>query len=238
MDEQNLEAPTSPLSSPEDKTQVIMDLVSALDAFESATPVTGFPEKMADKAKAARALAAELKDDLLLLKQNLEEAGKDLVKLQGAGSPPMESAPADEAELGRFASLSSRLDCVASECERRGLRKLAATIDTISNSLEKKSFTFKDPETTAIFDVFDDYADNIYSGDNTAKAGGCWAQLKAAAGLMDDNLSHLIMPKIKELGQLAEESVPMADGKAVESAVNDLTKTVSGILKAHKAGQS
>lgn len=121
-----------------DKSQVIMDLVSALDAFDAATPVTGFPEKMADKAKAARALSAELKDDLLLLKQHLEEAGKDLSKVQTADAPTFAPQGEDDgADLGRFASLVNRLDSVANQVQDLGLRKLAAEIDIVTNTLIK-----------------------------------------------------------------------------------------------------
>lgn len=128
--------PAAPAAA-QDKNQVIMDLVSALDAFDASTPVTAFPEKIADKAKAARALAAELKDDLLLLKQQLEDASKDLVKLQAPDAGPAQVAAVGDEDLSRFASSTQRLDRVAAELERLGLRKLAATVDMVANTIEK-----------------------------------------------------------------------------------------------------
>lgn len=128
--------PAAPAAA-QDKNQVIMDLVSALDAFDASTPVTAFPEKIADKAKAARALAAELKDDLLLLKQQLEDASKDLVKLQAPDAGPAQVVAVGDEDLSRFASSTKRLDRVAAELERLGLRKLAATVDMVANTIEK-----------------------------------------------------------------------------------------------------
>ena len=137
MDEQ-LGSPAVTPATTVDKNQVIMDLVSALEAFNVSTPLTGFPDKIADKAKAARALAAELKDDLLLLKQQLEDASKEYGKLQPTGSPAMSgSEPDGDEDLSRFASSAKRLDHVASELEKLGLRKLATTLDMVANSLEK-----------------------------------------------------------------------------------------------------
>lgn len=128
-------------SAQADKTQIIMELVAALESFESSTPVTAFPEKMADKAKAARSLAAELKDDLLLLKQNLDDTTKDLSKVQGA-SPAVTAVSTSEggndADIGRFASLTSRLDSIADAVQTAGFPKLAASIDVVTNSLAAK----------------------------------------------------------------------------------------------------
>ena len=240
MDEQNLGAPAAMQASPADKTQVIMDLVSALDAFETSTPVTGFPEKIADKAKAARALAAELKDDLLLLKQHLEEAGKDLGKLQGSEIPSNISADTTEGDLGRFAALAMRLDQVATECERIGLGKLAATIDSVSNTLDKRAFTFKNkitgempsPSTIKVFDALNDFASNILSGDNTAKAEECWKDMKHATGLKDDLLKHILKPKIDALGQFAESKLPEGNSSEVDKAVNNAAVEIAEIIDA------
>ena len=132
-----LETPAAAPAAAVDKNQIIMDLVSALDAFDASTPVTAFPEKIADKAKAARALAAELKDDLLLLKQQLEDASKDLVKLQAPETGAAQVAAVGDEDLSRFASSTKRLDRVAAELEKLGLSKLATTLDMVSNTLEK-----------------------------------------------------------------------------------------------------
>ena len=116
-----------------DKTQVIMSLVAALEAFEASAPVTAFPEDMAEKAKAARSISAELKDDLLLLKQRLDEAAEELGKAQGVGvASAAVSTPTDEVQ-GRFAT---RLDGIANVLQAKGMGKLAASIDVVSNTLE------------------------------------------------------------------------------------------------------
>ena len=109
-----------------DKIAAIEALVSSLDAFDTATPVTDFPEKMADKAKAARSLAAELKDDLLMMKQQLSEMKDDLDKLASPG------------QQGRFASassLTSRLDIVANDLQGLGKADMAYSLDMVSNLL-------------------------------------------------------------------------------------------------------
>lgn len=107
-----------------DKVSAIDALVSSLDAFDAATPVTDFPEKMADKAKAARSLAAELKDDLLMMKQQLSEMKDDLNKLSDPGHQE------------RFASMFvNRLDVVANALQDAGEHGLAERLDVVANTL-------------------------------------------------------------------------------------------------------
>ena len=118
--EQTPTLPTAQL----DKVSAIDALVASLDTFDAATTVTDFPEKMADKAKAARSLAAELKDDLLMMKQQLSEMQDDLGKLSGSG------------QQERFASvMAGRLDAVASALQAAGKDDLAERVDLVTNTL-------------------------------------------------------------------------------------------------------
>lgn len=123
--QEQIQGSMAPSSQP-DKMAAIDSLVSALDAFDAATPVTDFPEKLADKAKAARSLAAELKDDLLMMKQQLSEMKDDLDKL---------SNPGQQERFAAASSITRRLDLIANELQGQGRVDMAYSLDTVSNLL-------------------------------------------------------------------------------------------------------
>lgn len=133
MDVNNTAAP----AGGQTKSQVIEDLVSAIVSFEGNTTITDFPEAVSKEAKAVRARATELKDELLLLKQTMED---EIAKI-GAPSGGTFSSAAQAPELpgddpaSRFASM---IDAVAGKVQHAGLLHLASQLDVVANTLEGK----------------------------------------------------------------------------------------------------
>ena len=121
------------------KTQAIDNLVSAVVEFETATPITDFPEAVSKDAKGVRARATELKDELMLLKQKLVDAGRELSKVAPSSEPSAPIGSSAEA-FGVADRFASRIDSIADKIQAAGLQVLASQLDVVANSLEKKAW--------------------------------------------------------------------------------------------------